>query len=105
MQMGVSEVALLARRWMKRWAAAETTSPCWTPDASMDVDSPRTQFFWVSRNKVTAQASRNTWSGASAGMTPFLLWNCMSRSRNWVVRLWDAVLVYSQERRQKKRAI
>ena len=105
MQMGVSGSAPLERRWMKHWAAAGTDLPYLRPVASMEVDSPRTQFFWVSRNKVVAQASRKPWSGVSRGITPVALWNCMSRKQHWVVHLCNPVLVYSQDRRQKNRPI
>ena len=71
----------------------------------MEVDSTWTQFFWVSRNNVVAQASRKVWSRASPGITPAVLWNCVSRNQNWVVCLWDAALVYLQDRRQKKSPI
>ena len=42
---------------------------------------------------------------AFCGMTLSLLWNCRSQTRNWTVRLWDCVLVYSQQHRQNNRAI
>ena len=48
---------------MTNRAVAETASPCRTPVASIEVHSPRTQFFWVSRNKVGAQTPRKVWSG------------------------------------------
>ena len=38
--MGVSGVAALEHRQMKRRATAETASPCFIPVASMEVDSP-----------------------------------------------------------------
>ena len=103
--MGLFGVAPLVRRWMKYWAVVEMASPRLRMVVSMEIDSPQTKFFWVTRNNVVAQASRMVWSGASPGITLAALWNCISWNRNWVVRLWEPIFVYSQNRRQKNRPI
>ena len=42
---------------------------------STEVDSPRTLFFCVSRNRVVAHGLRKVLSGASPGIMPSVLWN------------------------------
>ena len=58
---------------MKRWAATGTVSPLRRPVASIVVDSPLTQFFCVSRKRVTAVADRKTWSGPISRDYPILV--------------------------------
>ena len=66
---------LLLRRWMKQHdvTVAVTVSPCFSRVASIVVDSPRTQFFYMSRKNVTVEASRNIVLDMSTGMIPFAL--------------------------------
>ena len=51
--------------------------------ASTEVDSPRTLFFYLSRNRVIAHGLRKVLSGASPGIIPSVLWNCMLWQRKF----------------------
>ena len=55
-EMVVSGSELCWRRWRKRQATAEIGSPCLRLVPSIMVGAPRTQFFCVSRKKVTDQS-------------------------------------------------
>ena len=57
-QIQVSGFAPFSQRWMKRWAVALTTSQWRRHVASMDMESPLTQFFYVSRKRVVSHALR-----------------------------------------------
>ena len=59
----------------------------------------------MSRKRVTDQVQMTRLVWALCGMTVSLLWNFRLRKQNWSVRLWDYVLVYSQERKKNNRAI
>ena len=86
-QIGVLDPAPLLWRWINWRAAVVMVHPWGISVASMDVDSLRTQFFWVSRNRVAVHAARFVLTGASRGMTPSLSWSWIFRRRNCVM-LW-----------------
>ena len=73
--------------------------------ASIVDDSTWTEFFWVSRNNITAHIERKALSGASFGMMPFPLWKYMYLNRKWTMCRWEALFMYSHDRRQTNRRI
>ena len=99
MQMGVSRVALLDRRWMKRRAAEKITLSYLRPVTSMEVDSPPDIVLLGVEKQGSCPSIQNFLSGTSLGMTHAALCNYIYRKQNWVVRLWNPVMVYSQDHR------